>query len=121
MNCINDCRPILNIPYSWHTDTLKPCVVSGATIGEFILTFDIDITGADFTLVIKNGARTILNLSTTDGGLTVTGANTLRIDQIDYQNNNLPVGVFKGDLDMILGGIKNSLALITIDVKKDFE
>lgn len=58
-----------------------------------------DLTTATIKMQIKNGATNIINISN-GNGITVLSATTCEIDEVSANDNNLPVGCFKGDFEV---------------------
>ena len=87
---------LLEIPFE------EEYIVQGDTISKTSFEFideDIDLTTATIKMQIFDGGTAIIDVSNTDG-ITVIDANNFEIDEVNAEDNNLPYGVFLGDLQI---------------------
>jgi hypothetical protein len=65
---------------------------------------DIDLTaiGVSIKMQIYNRNQLVLNVSN-GNGITIVSARVFEIDKIEKENNNMPVGVSLGDLEITDG------------------
>ena len=77
-------------------------IVQGDTISKTSFKFideDIDLTASNIKMVIKDGNTKIINVSN-GNGITVIDADSFEIDEVPFEENNLPSGSFTGDLEI---------------------
>ena len=103
--------PILNIPINSNY-VLK----RGDTIQEIPFTFAdtdaIDLVGATIRMQLYLGKRRVWSIDSTDG-ITIIDSKNFTIDQVAYQDNTLPSGTLKGDLEIT---DSNGKRLTSVDI-----
>ena len=94
--------PIINVPTNSNY-ILK----QGDTIPEILFNFAdtdaIDLTGATIRMQLYLNNQKKLDLDSI-AGITIIDAKNFKIDEIPYEENNLPAGKLNGDLEITLAG-----------------
>ena len=79
-------------------------IVQGDTIPKVRVAFDaldnIDLTGATIKMQVYNKNEKFIDISTTDGGITLIDDKIFEIDEVAKENNTYPVGTWEGDLEI---------------------
>lgn len=59
----------------------------------------LDLTEATIKMQIYNGSQIVIDVEN-GSGITVIDSTHFEIDQVEAEDNNLPVGCFRGDLEI---------------------
>lgn len=107
---------ILRIPFRgefiMEGDTILKTVFR-ATANEFP-----DLTASSIKLQLYFNKSKVLDLSN-GNGITIDSATQFTIDQLDADDNNLPAGVSRGDLEITDGnGVKKTYYIIEYEILK---
>jgi hypothetical protein len=89
---------ILKIPIQ--TNDNNVFIKQGDTIPEIIININgIDLSGAIIRMQLYKSNRRVLNVQT-GNGITNISSTSFKIDEISANDNNLPSGILKGDLEV---------------------
>ena len=96
----------------------------GDTINEITFAFDltdnIDLTGATIRMDLYLDKNKVHSIST-GNGITIIDSKSFKFDKIEYQDNNLPVGTLKGDLEITdVNGNRLTYIDVIYNITKDY-
>ena len=96
----------------------------GDTIPEILFNFEvtdaIDLTGATIRMQLYLNGKKKLDLDST-AGITIVDSKNFKIDEIPYEENHLPYGKLKGDLEITLAdGKRVTYADVSYTITKHY-
>ena len=110
--------PTLNIPIN------DDYIIQGDTIHAIQFAFDalddIDLTGATIKMQVYRRGEAIIDVST-GNGITLVDDKTFIIDEIEKENNDLPIGTFQGDIEITLAnGFRKTYLRVKYTIDKEY-